>query len=81
MLGKRELLPRTAENGFELGVTRQMVNSYLHELKQHKYINWERRGLGKTNVYYILDYQPLDIEADVKQPFTSRMSTAVYMQM
>jgi DNA-binding transcriptional MocR family regulator len=49
-----------------LGVTRQMVNTYLNELKLHKYIDWERRGLGKTNVYYILDYQPLDIEADVK---------------
>jgi DNA-binding transcriptional MocR family regulator len=49
-----------------LGVTRQMVNTYLNELGQHKYIDWERRGLGKTNVYYILDYQPLDIEADVK---------------
>ncbi len=49
-----------------LGVSRQMVNTYLNELRQHKYIDWERRGLGKTNVYYILDYQPLEIEADVK---------------
>ena len=49
-----------------LGVTRQMVNTYLNELRQHKYIDWERRGLGKTNIYYILDYQPLKIEADVK---------------
>ncbi len=49
-----------------LGVTRQMVNTYLNELRLHKFIDWERRGLGKTNVYYILDYQPLEIEADVK---------------
>ena len=49
-----------------LGVTRQMVNTYLNELRDHKYIDWERRGLGKTNIYYILDYQPLRIEADVK---------------
>lgn len=49
-----------------LGVTRQMVNTYLNELKDHEYINWERRGLGKTNIYYILDFKPLEIEADVK---------------
>lgn len=52
--------------GKDLGVSRQMINEYLIELKKHKYITWERRGLGKTNVYYILDYKPLEIEADVK---------------
>lgn len=51
----------------DLGVSRQMINNYLNELKEFKYVSWERRGLGKTNVYYILDYQPLKIEADVKQ--------------
>jgi len=50
----------------DLGISRQMVNTYLNELEKHKYINWERRGLGKTNIYYILDYKPLEIEADVK---------------
>jgi hypothetical protein len=49
----------------DLGVTRKAVNAYLTELKKCRYIDWERRGLGKTNVYYILDYQPLEIEADV----------------
>jgi hypothetical protein len=49
----------------DLGVTRKAVNAYLVELRQNKYIAWERRGLGKTNIYYILDYQPLEIEADV----------------
>ena len=49
----------------DLGVTRKAVNSYLVELRKNKYIDWERRGLGKTNIYYILDYQPLEIEADV----------------
>jgi len=53
---------RIAKN---LGVTRKAVNSYLSELKQTKYIAWERRGLGKTNIYYILDFKPLEIEADV----------------
>lgn len=50
----------------DLGVSRQMTNIYLGELKKCRYIDWERRGLGKTNIYYILDYQPLEIEADVK---------------
>ena len=50
----------------DLGISRQSINTYLIELQKYKYITWERRGLGKTNVYYILDYQPLEIEADVK---------------
>ncbi len=45
----------------DLGVSRQAINGYLNELKDNEYINWERRGLGKTNVYYILDYKPLKI--------------------
>src|SRR5512142_2764559 len=39
----------------DLGVTRQAINTYLNELKKQGYVTWERRGLGKTNVYYILD--------------------------
>ena len=50
----------------DLGVSRQMVNEYLNELKSQKYINWARRGLGKTNIYYILDFKPFNFEADVK---------------
>jgi predicted transcriptional regulator len=50
----------------DLGVSRQMVNEYLNELKDKKYISWARRGLGKTNIYYILDFKPLNFEADVK---------------
>jgi hypothetical protein len=45
----------------DLGVSRQAVNGYLTELKDNEYINWARRGLGKTNIYYILDYKPLKI--------------------
>jgi hypothetical protein len=48
----------------DLGVTRRAVSKYLVELKEHKYVNWKRRGMGKTNIYYILDYKPLKIEAD-----------------
>lgn len=49
----------------DLAVTRQAISGYLQELKKYGFISWERRGLGKTNVYYILDYKPLKIEADV----------------
>jgi len=45
----------------DLGVSRQAINGYLNELKDNEYISWERRGLGKTNIYYILDYKPLKI--------------------
>ena len=45
----------------DLGVSRQAINGYLIELKDNNYISWERRGLGKTNIYYILDYKPLKI--------------------
>ncbi len=41
--------------GSDLGVTRKAVNKYLKELKDKQYIAWQRRGMGKTNVYYILD--------------------------
>ena len=60
-----------------LGVTRQMVKTYLNELRKHKYIDWERRGLGKTNIYYILDYQPLEIEADVKHTLHQDVNPAL----
>ena len=51
----------------DLGASRQMVTIYLNELKAHKYVDWKRRGLGKTNIYYILDYKPIENVADVKQ--------------
>jgi biotin operon repressor len=44
----------------DLGVSRQRISEYLRELRKVGYIDWKRRGLGKTNVYYVLD-----IEADV----------------
>lgn len=55
--------------GKDLGISRQIVNGYLKELKKAKHITWKRRGLGKTNIYYILDYEPVAFrnKADVKQ--------------
>ena len=48
----------------DLGVTRRAISKYLVELKNLEYVNWKRRGLGRTNIYYILDYKPLKIETD-----------------
>ena len=45
----------------DLEVGRQAVSGYLQELKKHKFISWKRRGLGKTNIYYILEYNPIKI--------------------
>jgi len=44
----------------DLGSTRETVNRFLKELRAAGYISWKRRGLGKTNVYYVLD-----VKADV----------------
>ena len=50
----------------DLGTTSRMLRDYLNELKKHGFIDWQRRGLNKTNIYYILDYKPIKIEADRK---------------
>jgi len=50
----------------DLDTTPRMLRNYLNELKKYGFIDWQRRGLNKTNVYYILDYKPIKIEADRK---------------
>ena len=47
----------------DLGRRREMINGYLQELKDAGYIDWKRRGLGKTNIYYILDFKPLKMKS------------------
>ena len=37
--------------GMDMGVTRQSANSYIQELEREKFINIQRRGQGKTNLY------------------------------
>jgi hypothetical protein len=61
---ERSCFPGQDRIAVDLGVTRRAVSKYLVELKNHKYVNWMRRGMGKTNIYYILDYKPLKFEAD-----------------
>lgn len=50
----------------DLGTSDRSVRTFLNELKEHRYIDWKQQGLGKPNIYYILDYQPLKLEADRK---------------
>ena len=61
---ERSCFPGQERISVDLGVTRRAISKYLVELKNHKYVNWMRRGMGKTNIYYILDYKPLKFEAD-----------------
>ena len=58
--------PGQARMANDLGTTDRSIRTFLIELKQAKYIDWRQQGLGKTNIYYILDYQPFTIEADRK---------------
>ena len=60
---ERSCFPGQERISVDLGVTRRAISKYLVELKYHKYVNWKRRGMGRTNIYYILDYKPLKIEA------------------
>jgi hypothetical protein len=50
----------------DLGTTDRSIRTFLKELRDVGYIDWKQRGLNKPNIYYILDYQPLKIEADRK---------------
>jgi predicted transcriptional regulator len=45
----------------DLGVHRNTVQKYLTELKDYGLVEWKRRGINKTNIYYLL---PLDFLHD-----------------
>ncbi len=45
----------------DLGATSRSIRSFLTELREMGYITWRQQGLGRTNIYYILDYQPLKL--------------------
>ena len=48
----------------DLGAAERSIRRFLIELKEQGYIDWKQQGLGKPNIYYILDYQPLKSQAD-----------------
>lgn len=51
----------------DLGTSDRSIRTFLTELKAHGYVEWKQQGLNRSNIYYILDYKPLDpglIEAE-----------------
>jgi predicted ArsR family transcriptional regulator len=54
MFSKRLFLSRSRNVTGELGVSERQVRRYLEELVSHKWIEVKRRGLGKTNLYFLL---------------------------
>jgi Helix-turn-helix domain len=52
----------------DLGTSDRSIRTFLTELKDCGYISWKQQGLNKPNVYYILDYKPLELEAERKPP-------------
>lgn len=52
-----------------MGLKRPKIQPYLKELRDKNLINWKRRGLGKTNTYYI---NPRLENADDKADVTYR---------
>jgi len=58
--------PGQARMAEDLGTTDRSIRTFLKELRQRGYITWKQQGLNKPNIYYLLDYKPLEIRADRK---------------
>lgn len=52
---EKRCFPGQARLAADLGVDERSVRRYLVELRDRGYVDWKQRGLGKTNIYYILD--------------------------
>ena len=63
---EQSCFPGQARMAEDLGTTDRSVRAFLRELKERRYIDWKQQGLNKPNIYYILDFQPVKIEADRK---------------
>lgn len=50
----------------DLGTSDRSIRTFLNELKERGYIDWKQQGLNRSNIYYILDYQPLKLEVERK---------------
>lgn len=48
----------------DLSTSERSIRRFLVELKNREFIDWKQQGLNKPNIYYILDYKPLKIEAE-----------------
>ena len=50
----------------DLGTSDRSVRTFLNELKENGYIDWKQQGLNKPNIYYVLDFKPIEFEAERK---------------
>lgn len=50
----------------DLGTTDRSIRTFLTELKDRRYITWKQQGLNKPNIYFILDFKPLEMKGDRK---------------
>ena len=50
-----ECFPGQERLGKELGLTKNSIRSQLKKLKELGLLDWKQRGLGKTNIYYLLE--------------------------
>ena len=66
---KESCFPGQETLATDIGVSTRMVRMYLAELRDRGYIDWKQQGLNKTNIYYILDFHPRQVnsKADRKQ--------------
>lgn len=55
---KKEAFPGQVVLCETMGCSDDSIRRYLNELKEHKLIDWKQRGLGKTNLYTVLDWNP-----------------------
>lgn len=53
-----ECFPGQDRLATDLGVTVKTIRTYLVELKKHKLLGWEQRGLNRTNLYKLLQIPP-----------------------
>jgi len=59
---EKRCFPGQSRLAADLGVDERSVRRYLVELRESGYVDWKQRGLGKTNIYYILDITKRKIE-------------------
>ncbi|MCA9386174.1 helix-turn-helix domain-containing protein [Candidatus Dojkabacteria bacterium] len=73
-----ECFPGQERLANDCGVHRNTIQKYLVELKEFGLITWKRRGLNKSNMYYILSIQDVFKNMPSKPPKTKDAHKAVH---
>ncbi len=61
---KDSCFPGQERIAHDLSTSERSIRRFLVELKDSGFVDWKQQGLNKPNIYYILDYSPLKIEAE-----------------